>query len=64
MLLATVLAIVSPLHNEKIDGPAPEIPEPKAPFCSAAFFTLSKLVIKCFLAGSTMTSFSERPMSS
>ena len=37
----TFFAIVKPLQTATIDGPAPEIEQPEAPFTSACSFTMS-----------------------
>ena len=39
MASLTLLAVSTPLQKEKIEGPEPEIPEPKAPAFSALFLT-------------------------
>ena len=38
----TIWAVFSPLLKAKIEGPDPEIPLPKAPFCIAASFKFLK----------------------
>ena len=50
--------------NAITDGPAPLIVTPYAPAANAFFFTLSNPGIICFLAGSTITSSTDHPISS
>jgi len=52
------------LQKAITDGPAPLIVTPKAPALSALFFTFEKPGIKCFLAGSTITSWIDLPIRS
>ena len=61
---ATLSAMDCPLHKAKMEGPAPDIPAPKAPFWSAANLVSSNPGIRLLRNGSTMTSSSERPINS
>ena len=42
MASLTLLAVSTPLHKEKTEGPEPEMPEPKAPAFSASFGVSTK----------------------
>ena len=50
----TALALSSPWHKAKTDGPDPEILQPKAPASNEASFKLSNSGIKTLRCFSTM----------
>jgi hypothetical protein len=52
------------LLKANIDGPEPEIPEPKSPFSNDVYLILSNFGMKGPRKGSTITSFRERPINS
>ena len=60
----TFVAFFMPWLNANIDGPEPEIPEPKAPFSKATFLISLKCGINLLLNGSTISSCKLRPINS
>ena len=52
----TVFAFLIPLHNENIEGPDPDIPNPSALFFKAIFFRFLNSGINSDLYGSMITS--------
>ena len=64
MAFAIFSAVAAPLLNAKIDGPEPDIPEPKAPFSKAACLIESNPGMRTLRKGSTISSCKERPIKS
>ena len=60
----TFSAVDCPFESVKIEGPEPDIPDPRAPASLAAFFISLKCGIKTERSGSMTTSTSEREIRS
>ena len=60
----TFKAVACPSERVKIEGPEPDIPDPKAPADKAAFFISLKCGIKIERSGSIITSTNEREIRS
>ena len=57
---STFLAISEPSVSAKIEGPDPEMPQPKAPVLIDLDLTVSNSGINWLLSGSTTTSCNDR----